>query len=173
MAPVMLVVARSMLRDHAAAEDAVQSTFCRIMLLKRSEIRAISHPKAWMLTVLRREALMKLRTEKRSKQRAEVREQRRSDEPQHDDDRPDIEAIDRIVASLPDHLREIVVLRHAGGLTFDQIAEITQQNRNTAASRYRDAIAKLRITLSTTHMSPATIKVQSPQTAGLSKDKQP
>ncbi|MCH8271418.1 MAG: hypothetical protein IH985_09460, partial [Planctomycetes bacterium] len=40
--------------------------------------------------------------------------------------------------------REVVLLRHAAGLTFDQIALALDLNRHTAASRYRAAIARLR-----------------------------
>ena len=38
---------------------------------------------------------------------------------------------------------DVVLLKHVGGLTFEQIALATQTNRNTAASRYRAAIGLL------------------------------
>jgi DNA-directed RNA polymerase specialized sigma24 family protein len=39
------------------------------------------------------------------------------------------------------------MLKHAGGLTFDQIALALDINRSTAASRYRAAIERLRAAL--------------------------
>lgn len=148
LAPLLLTVARSILRDHTASEDAVQSAFCKIMTLKRAEIRAVDNPRAWLIAVVRNECLMKLRSDKRALDRAQRRAEtdpNRTDAPENDP--LDFEAVQAAVHDLPDHLREIIVLKHAASLTFDQIAEVTQQNRNTAASRYRDALAKLRSAL--------------------------
>jgi RNA polymerase sigma-70 factor (ECF subfamily) len=46
--------------------------------------------------------------------------------------------------SLPPLQREVIALKVDGGLTFAQIAEILQVSPNTAASRYRYALEKLR-----------------------------
>jgi RNA polymerase sigma-70 factor (ECF subfamily) len=48
------------------------------------------------------------------------------------------------LASLPLEQREVITLKIDGGLTFAQIAEILHVNPNTAASRYRYAMEKLR-----------------------------
>ncbi|MGY8716457.1 MAG: RNA polymerase sigma factor, partial [Verrucomicrobiia bacterium] len=45
---------------------------------------------------------------------------------------------------LPSEQREVVVLKVWGGLTFAQIAEQLDLSANTAASRYRYALTKLR-----------------------------
>lgn len=50
----------------------------------------------------------------------------------------------RALAALPDDQREIVVLHIWGDLTFAQIADLLGVNSNTAASRYRYALEKLR-----------------------------
>lgn len=161
----MQVVAKSILHDDAAAEDAVQSAFCRILTVKRSEIKKIENPQAWLITVLRREALMRVRTDRRR----QSREQRRAiaDRPAAVSDYAqqwDIRQINDLIAALPDYLREIVVLKHVTGFTFNQIAQITQQNRNTVASRYRDAIEKLRMSL---------IQQQPPTACDLTRAKPP
>ena len=147
LGPALLVQARSILRDHAGAEDAVQSAFCKLMSRPKSEIRSVQHPHAWMATLVRNECLMKLRSDKRAAQRARTRAEAALPPNDPDRDQFDLGSIQSAVDSLPDHLREIVVLKHASGLTFDQIAEVTQLNRNTAASRYRDAIQKLKAAL--------------------------
>jgi RNA polymerase sigma-70 factor, ECF subfamily len=50
----------------------------------------------------------------------------------------------RALRSLPEDQREVVVLHMWGELTFLQIAEILEISSNTAASRYRYALGKLR-----------------------------
>jgi RNA polymerase sigma-70 factor (ECF subfamily) len=52
------------------------------------------------------------------------------------------------LAKLPEDQREVTILHIWGGLTFAQVAEVLGINSNTAAARYRYALAKLRDTLS-------------------------
>jgi len=53
----------------------------------------------------------------------------------------------RALAMLPEAQREVVVLKIDGGLTFAQIAKVTNVSVNTAAGRYRYALEKLRTSL--------------------------
>ena len=53
----------------------------------------------------------------------------------------------RALAELPPDQREVTVLHIWGGLTFAQVAEVAGINANTAAARYRYALAKLRDSL--------------------------
>jgi len=62
-------------------------------------------------------------------------------------DEPDAERIRGALALLPDAQREVVALRIDGGLSFAQIAQITNVSLNTAAGRYRYALEKLRTAL--------------------------
>ena len=50
----------------------------------------------------------------------------------------------RALAELPDDQREVTVLHIWGELTFAQIADLLTISANTAASRYRYALARLR-----------------------------
>jgi len=50
----------------------------------------------------------------------------------------------RLLGTLPETQREAFLLREEGGLSLDAIAEVTGVNRETAKSRLRYAIAKLR-----------------------------
>jgi RNA polymerase sigma-70 factor (ECF subfamily) len=52
--------------------------------------------------------------------------------------------LEEALKSLPPEQREVITLKVDGGLTFAQIAEILKVNANTAASRYRYALEKLR-----------------------------
>ena len=61
----------------------------------------------------------------------------------------------RALWALPQDQREVVVLHIWGDLTFAQIGKLTGVGVNTAASRYRYALAKLRETMCTKESSCA------------------
>jgi RNA polymerase sigma-70 factor (ECF subfamily) len=50
----------------------------------------------------------------------------------------------RALRDLPDDQREVIVLHVWGELTFSEIGELLNVSSNTAASRYRYALTKLR-----------------------------
>jgi RNA polymerase sigma factor (sigma-70 family) len=50
----------------------------------------------------------------------------------------------RALGGLPDDQRQVIILHVWGELTFSQIAQLLGISSNTAASRYRYALAKLR-----------------------------
>jgi RNA polymerase sigma-70 factor (ECF subfamily) len=52
--------------------------------------------------------------------------------------------IESALARLPEEQRAVLVLKTWGGLTFPQIAAALEIPANTAASRYRYAVEKLR-----------------------------
>lgn len=56
------------------------------------------------------------------------------------------------VAALPAEQREVIALKIDGGLTFAEIAAVMHTSLNTAASRYRYALEKLRASLATTEV---------------------
>jgi RNA polymerase sigma-70 factor (ECF subfamily) len=57
------------------------------------------------------------------------------------------EELEQAVKTLPPSLREVLVLKVWSGLTFQQIAETVGIPANTAASRYRYALERLRASL--------------------------
>ncbi len=62
--------------------------------------------------------------------------------PPHDDPRG--EALAKAMKELRSDERELIALKIDGGLTFAQIAAVLEINPNTAASRYRYALGRLR-----------------------------
>lgn len=52
--------------------------------------------------------------------------------------------VGKAVRGLPEHLREVLVLRHWNGLSFPEIARITDVPVATATSRHRYALDRLR-----------------------------
>jgi RNA polymerase sigma-70 factor, ECF subfamily len=60
--------------------------------------------------------------------------------------------IEAAIQTLPDYYKEVIILKIWGDLTFEQIAETLDIPMNTAASRYRYALEKLRRTLTPTKL---------------------
>jgi RNA polymerase sigma factor (sigma-70 family) len=52
--------------------------------------------------------------------------------------------IRKMISNLPDDQKEVVILRHYAGLSFKEIAEITDVSINTALGRMRYALINLR-----------------------------
>lgn len=52
--------------------------------------------------------------------------------------------IRKMISKLPDDQREVVILRHYAGLSFKEIADITQVSINTALGRMRYALINMR-----------------------------
>ena len=61
--------------------------------------------------------------------------------------------VERAISGLPDYYREVIMLKIWGELTFDQIADTLDIPMNTAASRYRYALQKLRRALNPARLS--------------------
>ncbi len=142
-APRLLAFARVMSRDHA--DDVVQQVFCTILARRRSELRRVEDVTAWLFRLTRNSAINHARTESREHARR-ANAATPSRPTTHD-----AELLSAIESLTPEQ-REVVVLRHIGGLTFDQIALAIDVNRNTAATRHRAAMARLRELLETEPM---------------------
>ena len=57
------------------------------------------------------------------------------------------ERLEAALANLPDEQRDAFLLHEEGGLSVDQIAAVTGCNRETAKSRLRYAVSKLRVAI--------------------------
>lgn len=144
-APAMLAYARALLHNHAAAEDAVQQAFVNALTLDHRELAAVRDIQAWLIRVTRNAALNAERTLTRSA----AREKAYDNHMAHTRavETPDHSGLLAAVDTLPEQDREVILLKHVAGLTFDQIAWALDENRNTLATRYRAALARLRTTL--------------------------
>lgn len=121
----------------------MQAAFCKVLRLPAREVRRVRSVRAWMAMLVRREALSMLRARRRERVRIE-----RSAGVAGRIDRGGVqEAVDdevsRAVEGLPRRLREVVVLKHVAGLTYDQIGVALGVNANTIAARHRRAMALL------------------------------
>ncbi|MFG0274818.1 MAG: RNA polymerase sigma factor [Phycisphaerales bacterium] len=148
LAPGLTLFARTICRDDALADDCVQGAFLRALRAPFWKVRGVDDPRAWMASLVRSEAL----TMQRTRRRAAARDAAASNGRLHESRfAPADPALRDAVADLPDDLREIVILKHLCGLTFDQAASVLDENRNTLAARHRRAIERLRAALSPAH----------------------
>jgi RNA polymerase sigma-70 factor (ECF subfamily) len=137
----LLRVAQSMLRDRGEAEDAVQDVFVDLVRA-RDRLPQVRNLDAYMFVSLRHEVgrrLARRQTERKNMQRLALA----TVDPIRPLDEKD-PALERALASLPVEQREVISLKIDGELTFAQIADVLGISLNTAASRYRYALEKLR-----------------------------
>ena len=144
--PGLLLCARQWTRSLADAEDVLQEAFVRYW---RGQRNLQGDPRALLLTSMRRAAVDLARKDIRRVNR----ETNASADPSLCEDlfeadggidgerRREIEAA---MARLPQEQREVLVLKLWQDLTFERIGEVLGISPNTAASRYRYALAALR-----------------------------
>lgn len=142
-APQLFSYARSIVAG--GADDVVQSVFITVLEQPRRVIEKVEDPLAWLLVLTRRNALNHLRSVRRDIARRQAVAD--IEKPTRQSQGAEGEQLTRAMETLPRRLREVVVLRHIAGLTFDQVATAVGANRNTAAARYREAIRRLRLVL--------------------------
>jgi RNA polymerase sigma-70 factor (ECF subfamily) len=158
--PRMFRVAMALLHDRQEAEDAVQDTFTSLVR-SRQHLPQVNDLAAYLFATLRRAAgRIGRRQGRESARRAELAtlaEDRRD----HATDTPHADRLRRAVGALPAEQRTVIALKIEGELTFAQIAEATGVSVNTAASRYRYALEKLRGWLDRTsdHEDPPAAKM--------------
>ena len=131
-----------------SAEDVVQEAF--LQLVRR--VKASDPPEnvvAWLYRVVRNELVTRHHRRRRSREREHRIASERPEwfEPSVDTRLDAIRAAEQLQV-LPVEERETVVARIWGGLSFEEIAELTNTSRSTAHRRYLSAIDALRKGLS-------------------------
>ena len=127
-----------------APEDVVQEAFLQLIRQKKPPDRVVP----WLYRVVRNRAISVSRSQSR-RQRYESAAAYRA-EPWFlpvEDDCLDAAAASRALEELPLELRETIVARLWGGLSFDEIAELTETSISTAHRRYQAGLAALRARL--------------------------
>ena len=134
-----------LLGSREEAEDAVQDVF---VALARTEgaLERIQDPRAYLFASLRR-AAARISLDRRKRQSSEAPAGTELMAKQADGFAPASARLERALASLPYEQREVLALKVDGGLTFEEIGAALGIRANTAASRYRYALEKLRLAL--------------------------
>lgn len=134
----LLLFALAIAGDRGRAQDAVHQVFLKI--LEAGTLRQIADVKAYLFASVRNAVLNAARVQQRN---VALDEESAWFVPPQRDYAAELN-LRRALRSLPEDQREVVALHMWGELTFLQIAEILEISSNTAASRYRYALAKLR-----------------------------
>ena len=129
-----------LLADHAAAEDVVQQVFAAVM----RQSGAIDNAAHYLRRAIRNECYSTLRRRVADPVLAAPLLEPIRVENTSADERI---ALERAIATLPADQREVIHLHVFEGMTFQEVADATGESINTAASRYRYAIEKLRAQL--------------------------
>lgn len=150
--PKLLLCARQWTRSLADAEDVVQEAFVRYW---RHQRHLPGDPQALLITSIRRAALDHARRHARRTAREEkadggLEELECTFEPSPGEDADRRREIEAALQRLPAGQREVLVLKIWNELTFEQIGQALEISPNTAASRYRYALAALRKELNPT-----------------------
>ena len=127
------------------AEDAVQDVFTALVR-SHKQLTGIRDLTAYLFAALRNAAGRS--AERRSRQPVtsdSVTDAAETESPRNDN--PHSNRLTQALRALPTEQREVVALKIDGELTFAQIAELLGISINTAASRYRYALEKLRASL--------------------------
>ena len=141
LAPGLVLFARQWVRSPADAEDVVQEAFVRFWRRNhRIDNRAL------LYSAVRSAALYLIRRDqRRSRREIEIfADADRSVQPHFEPGDDSQRALAAAVDDLPRDQREVLVMKIWNELTFAEIAEILGISQNTAASRYRYALATLR-----------------------------
>lgn len=137
----LVLFAVTVLGDRPRAQDVVHQVFLK--LIENPILAGVQEKKAYLYACVRNAAVNEIRLRDRT-------------EPLDTDfpwfvapgqDRVEEQSLRRALATLPVEQRQIVVLHVWGELTFAQVGELLEISSNTAASRYRYALNKLRETM--------------------------
>ena len=138
----LLLFASTITGERGRAQDAVHHVFLK--LIENGNLSRAQDKKAYLFACIRNAVLNERKFQGRHEPLA-------TDSAWFSPPNRDVTGernLRRALAELPDDQREIVVLHIWGDLTFSQIADVLSINSNTAASRYRYALGKLRDAMS-------------------------
>lgn len=134
----LLLFASAITGERSRAQDTVHQVFLK--LIENGNLRHAVDVKAYLFACVRNAALNHMK--------AREREVAIDDESAWfaSPNRGDAEELNlrRALCALPDDQRQVTILHVWGELTFSQIGDLLGISTNTAASRYRYALVKLR-----------------------------
>ena len=133
----LLAYASALLRDPSAAEDVLHHVFLNLL---KGRAAMNGAPAPYLFRAVRNTALNHIRGQSRETDLGDTAVWLESP-----DGSPETSiALQSALRALPDEQREVVVLKTWGHLTFEEAAAVIGVSPNTAASRYRYGIEKLR-----------------------------
>lgn len=138
----LVLFATGITGERGCGQDAVHQVFLK--LLEQGDLGDIEDPKAFLYVSVRNAALNVLKIRQRD---VPLEEGSAWLEPPDRDFAAELN-LRRVLMALPADQREVVILHTWGELTFAQIASVLEISANTAASRHRYALERIRETMS-------------------------
>jgi RNA polymerase sigma-70 factor, ECF subfamily len=135
--------ALAMLNSREDAEDAVQEVFVALVR-SRKRLNAVRELDAYLFTSLRRAAGRCAARRPRGQFASESLIHEAAARPERGEQDGFAEDLQHAIGGLSDEQREVIALKINGQLTFAQIGAAMRTSGNTAASRYRYALKRLR-----------------------------
>jgi RNA polymerase sigma factor (sigma-70 family) len=135
--PSMVAIAYSVLADHQLAEDAAQEGFAKALtnLGKLNKARKFA---PWLARICRNTAVDMVRVKARQTSSDDL-----SQLPDARTDVPDAEIVRDAIAKLPEHERELIVLRYYNSLSYEQISAVLGVSKAAINGRLTRAKQKL------------------------------
>ena len=145
-APVYGTVKR-VLRDPAMSEEVTQEVFVELWRTAARFDPTRASVSTWAVTIARRRAVDRVRTEQSQRNRADRASQRRPDDVEHTDVSAiaslDVERVQRALAELPDDQRVVIEMAFIDGDSHSEIAERLDLPLGTVKGRVRGGLKKL------------------------------
>jgi RNA polymerase sigma-70 factor, ECF subfamily len=142
---------QSIVRNRHDAEDVTQAVFIKLMrAIQKYEEREVPFA-AWILRVARNAALDHLR----SKRQIPVEEVWISDNGEQQTSFEYLDALKGALADLPESQRQVLVLRHVGGLSPNEIAEKLGKTEASVQGLHHRGRAALKVSLRERGVAPA------------------
>ncbi len=140
----LLRFATKLLRDNERARDVVQETFLQLCLEDRAAVEG--HLAAWLFRVSRNRALDLRRKDKRVDliETETDAADSRPDPSQLAEHREDTGNVMKILETLPENQQEAVYLRFQGGLSYQEIADVTGHSVTNVGFLLHAAVKKIR-----------------------------
>jgi RNA polymerase sigma factor (sigma-70 family) len=161
VAPRLLAYARALLssRDGHDARECLQSALLSMLRLSASRAASIDDVFAFLLTCVRNAAFDMKRARASAARRAALMPARDGvdamlDAPGSGTLSYEQDALLNRLWTLDEDQRELIILRHVVGLSFDQLALALASPRSTIFSRYKAALARLSAGVSAREQAP-------------------
>ena len=134
---------RTFVRDTATAEDLLQESF--LQLHRARHTYTPPRPvRPWVYAITRHVALMHLRSSRRRKESVTVDDLPEVPVPPAVEHLADRTTLARLLSTLPREGREVLVLHHVVGLSFEEIGQVVGVRAGTAKVRAHRALKALR-----------------------------
>jgi RNA polymerase sigma factor (sigma-70 family) len=142
------------IRDQALAEDLFQDTFMKVIQsVKAGKYQDNGKFISWVMRIAHNliidhfRKVKQMNTVSNDDYESDLFNSKKLSESTVEDDmikRQIQKDVRKMISHLPDDQREVVILRHYAGLSFKEIADITDVSINTALGRMRYALINMR-----------------------------